>query len=281
MTAGFSSASVKGFRARIGMSSETKPMGSFLFLGPTGVGKTETAKALAEAYFGDENKMIRLDMSEYQKIDSIDRLIGSGETGKPGILENKVRESPYALLLLDEIEKSHPDVLNLFLQVLDEGWLTDAFGKKINFKNQIIIATSNAGSEIIKEAVESKMNPEEIQKKVTDFVTKEGIFRPELLNRFEGVVFFHSLTLEDLAQVTALILERYAARLEKEKNIRIIFDPGIIEKIVLEGNDPLFGARAINRYVEDKIGDNIVKKIIAGEIKEATEFSFGPADIEP
>jgi ATP-dependent Clp protease ATP-binding subunit ClpC len=268
-------------RARIGMASESKPLGSFLFLGPTGVGKTETAKALAEAYFGNEQKMIRLDMSEYQKIDSIDRLIGAEGTGKPGILENKVRENPYALLLLDEIEKAHPDVLSLLLQILDESWLTDAFGKKINFKNQIIIATSNAGAEIIKEAVESKMSPDEIQKKVTDFVIREGIFRPELLNRFEGVIFFHSLSLEDLVQVTALILERYAMRLSKEKNIRVSFDPAIIEKIVREGNDPLFGARAINRYVEDKIGDNIVKKIIAGEIKEAAEFSFGPEDIEP
>ncbi|KKT72466.1 MAG: Endopeptidase Clp ATP-binding chain [Candidatus Moranbacteria bacterium GW2011_GWF1_44_4] len=267
-------------RARIGMTSESKPMGSFLFLGPTGVGKTETAKALAEAYFGDENRMIRMDMSEYQKIDSIDRLIGDAATGKPGILENKVKENPYALLLLDEIEKSHPDILNLFLQILDEGWLTDAFGKKINFKNQIIIATSNAGSEIITEAVESKISADEIQKKVINFVMKEGIFRPELLNRFEGVIFFRSLTLADLAKVTSLILNKYALRLEKEKNIRIIFDPAIVEKIVSEGNNPLFGARAINRYVEDKIGDKVVKKIIAGDIKEATEFTFGPADID-
>ena len=179
-----------------------------------------------------------------------------------------------------EIEKSHPDILNLFLQILDEGWLTDAFGKKINFKNQIIIATSNAGSEIITEAVESKISADEIQKKVINFVMKEGIFRPELLNRFEGVIFFRSLTLADLAKVTSLILNKYALRLEKEKNIRIIFDPAIVEKIVSEGNNPLFGARAINRYVEDKIGDKVVKKIIAGDIKEATEFTFGPADID-
>lgn len=266
-------------RARVGMASEGKPIGSFLFLGPTGVGKTESAKALAEAYFGDENRMIRLDMSEYQKIDSIDRLIGSLESGKPGILENKVRENPYALLLLDEIEKAHPDILNLFLQVLDEGWFTDAFGKKINFKNQIIIATSNAGSEIIKESVEAKMSPEEIQKKITDYVIKEGIFRAEFLNRFEGVIFFHPLSQEDLLAVTELILGRYAARLKKEKNITISFEPEVVLKIVQEAYDPVFGARAINRYVEDKIGDNVVKKIIAEEIKEGMEFIFGAKDI--
>ena len=248
-------------------------------MGPTGVGKTESAKALAEAYFRDENMMTRLDMSEYQKIDSIDRLIGSLETGKPGILENKVRENPYALLLLDEIEKAHPDILNLFLQVLDEGWLTDAFGKRINFKNQIIIATSNAGSEIIKESVEAGTEPADIQKKITDYVIKEGIFRAELLNRFYGVIFFHPLSQEDLVKVTELILERYANRLKKEKNIGITFDPEVVIRVVQEAYDPVFGARAINRYVEDKIGDNIVKNIISGGIKEGASFVFRAQDL--
>jgi ATP-dependent Clp protease ATP-binding subunit ClpC len=266
-------------RARVGMASDKKPIGSFLFLGPTGVGKTESAKALAEAYFRDENRMTRLDMSEYQKIDSIDRLIGSLETGKPGILENKVRENPYALLLLDEIEKAHPDILNLFLQVLDEGWLTDAFGKRINFKNQIIIATSNAGSEIIKESVEAGTEPADIQKKITDYVIKEGIFRAELLNRFEGVIFFHPLSQEDLVKVTELILERYANRLKKEKNIGITFDPEVVIRVVQEAYDPVFGARAIHRYVEDKIGDNIVKNIISGGIKEGASFVFRAQDL--
>lgn len=267
-------------RARVGMASEGKPIGSFLFLGPTGVGKTESAKALAEAYFGDENRMIRLDMSEYQKVDSIDRLIGLLESGKPGILENKVRENPYALLLLDEIEKAHPDILNLFLQVLDEGWLTDVFGKKINFQNQIIIATSNAGSEIIKESVEAKMSPEDIQKKITDYVIKEGIFRAEFLNRFEGVIFFHPLSQENLLSVTELILERYAARLKKEKNITLSFEPDVILRIVQEAYDPVFGARAINRYVEDKIGDKVVKKIISEEVKEGDSLLFRAEDLD-
>jgi len=266
-------------RARVGMASENKPIGSFLFLGPTGVGKTESAKALAEVYFGDEKRMIRLDMSEYQKADSIDRLIGSTESGKPGILENKVRENPYSLLLLDEIEKAYPTVLDLFLQILDEGWLTDAFGKKIDFRNQIIIATSNAGSEIIKEAVEAKTKPEDIQKKVIDYVIKEGIFRTEFLNRFEGVIFFHPLDQNDLRAVTKLILEKYAARLKKEKNITIDFDPEVILKIIQEAYDPIFGARAINRYIEDKIGDKIVKKIITEEIKEGEKLFFSAKDL--
>lgn len=266
-------------RARIGMASENKPMGSFLFLGPTGVGKTESAKAIAEAYFGDEKRMIRLDMSEYQKQDSIDRLIGSAQSGHPGILENKVKENPYALLLLDEIEKADPNLLNLFLQVLDEGWLTDAFGKKINFRNQIIIATSNAGSEIIKRLIEQKADPEKIQKEVTDHVIKEGIFKPEFLNRFEGVVFFHPLSRDDLVKVTQLMLEKYAKRVEKEKNIRLSFEPDVIQEIIEKSYDPVFGARAVNRYVEDRIGDNIVKKIISGEIKEGAEYNFGLKDL--
>ena len=262
-------------RARVGLASSKKPIGSFLFLGPTGVGKTESAKALAEAYFGDENRMIRLDMSEYQKADSIDRLLGSAESGKTGVLSNKVKENPYSLLLLDEIEKAHSDILNLFLQILDEGWLTDVFGKKINFKNQIIIATSNAGAKIIKENIEQGKNPEEIQKTVTDFVIREGIFRPELLNCFEGVIFFHPLSESDILAVTEKLLQNYAQRLKTEKDINIQFGPDVVEEVARKSFDPVFGARAVHRYIEDKIGDNIVKKIISEEIREGDSVMFG------
>jgi len=267
-------------RARVGMASEKKPLGSFLFLGPTGVGKTESAKALAEAYFGDENRMTRLDMSEYQKADSVDRLLGSIESGKTGVLSDKIKENPYALLLLDEVEKAHPDILNLFLQILDEGWLTDVFGKKINFKNQIIIATSNAGSEIIKESIEQKLAPTDIQKKVTDYAIKNGIFHPELLNRFEGVIFFHPLSQVDVLEVTEKLLRNYAERLKEEKNIDIQFDSGIVEKVAQNSFDPVFGARATHRYIEDKIGDNVVKKIISEEAKEGDSIIFGVKDLQ-
>ncbi len=267
-------------RARIGMVKKNKPLGSFLFLGPTGVGKTESAKALAEAYFGDENRMIRIDMSEYQMQESIDRLIGSSKSGREGHLVSKVKENPYALLLLDEIEKAHPDILNLFLQVLDEGHLTDAFGKKVSFRNLIIIATSNAGADIIKESIQQNMKPEEIQKKVVDFAVKNGIFRPEFLNRFEGVIFFHSLSQEESQMVTTLLLNKFAESLKKEKNVNLTFGPGVAEKISQGAYDPVFGARAIDRFIQDKVGDKIVRKIIAKEIEKGGDYVFEASEIE-
>lgn len=267
-------------RARIGMTDSNKPIGSFLFMGPTGVGKTESSKALAEAYFGDENRMIRLDMSEYQTQESIDRLIGSAATGKEGYLVSKVKENPYALLLLDEVEKAYPDILNLFLQVLDEGHLTDAFGKKISFRNLIIIATSNAGSEIIKEGIRDNLPAKAIQKQVIDWATKEGVFRPEFLNRFEGVVFFTPLSQEDIFKVTGYLLEKYQEKLRQEENIDVTFEQGLVEKVAQNAYDPTFGARAIHRYIEDKIGDKIVKKIISGELQKGVNFSFEVGDME-
>jgi ATP-dependent Clp protease ATP-binding subunit ClpC len=266
-------------RARVGMASSTKPMGSFLFLGPTGVGKTESSKALAEAYFGDESRMIRLDMSEYQKADSINRLLGSVEINMTGQLTNKVKENPYALLLLDEIEKAHPDILNLFLQILDEGWLTDAFGKKVSFRNLIIIATSNAGSDFIKESIDAGISAEELQSKLMDYVIKEGIFRPEFLNRFEGVIFFHPLSSEEIQKVAGFQLKKYSEKLKKEENVDIQFDPAIIQFIVDKGYDRKFGARSVDRFIQDRIGDRVVKKLINGEIKKGDSFVLGVNDL--
>jgi ATP-dependent Clp protease ATP-binding subunit ClpC len=267
-------------RARIGMEESNKPIGSFLFLGPTGVGKTESSKALAETYFGGEDRMIRLDMSEYQMQESIDRLIGSQSTGKEGYLVSKVKETPYALLLLDEIEKAYPDILNLFLQVLDEGHLTDAFGKRISFRNLIIIATSNAGSEIIREDIENKLDPKEIQKQVMDYVIKQGIFHPEFINRFEGVVFFTSLSQEESYAVTELLLKKYAQKLKEEENIEVSFGEGVVEKVVSASYNPEFGARAIERYIQDEIGDKIVEKIISKEVEKGTNFVFEASEIK-
>ena len=267
-------------RARIGMSEKNKPIGSFLFLGPTGVGKTEAAKALAAAFFGDENRMIRLDMSEYQTQESIDHLLGSSVSNKEGYLVSKVKESPYALLLLDEIEKAYPDILNLFLQVLDEGYLTDAFGKRVSFRNLIVIATSNAGAKIIREGILQKLMPKELQTEVIDYVIKEEIFRPEFLNRFGGVVFFAPLSQEEAVEVTALMLESYQVKLRAEQNIEITFGLGVAERIALNAYDTVFGARAIGRYLQDKIGNTIAKKIIAGEIKQGENFTFEVTDME-
>jgi len=266
-------------RARIGMQDKNKPMGSFLFLGPTGVGKTESSKALAEAYFGDEEKMIRLDMSEFQMQDSMERLIGSQASGQEGYLVSQVKENPYALLLLDEIEKAYPDILNLFLQVLDEGHLTDAFGKKISFRNLIIIATSNAGAEIIREDIKNKVDPKEIQGYVVEYVIKQEIFRPEFINRFEGVIFFTPLSQDEAHAITELLLDKYAKRLKNQENIEVAFGEGVVEKVVAASYDPEFGARAIDRYIQDEIGDRIVKKIISKEIAKGSNFIFEAEDI--
>lgn len=266
-------------RARIGMASGNKPLGSFLFLGPTGVGKTESTKALAEAYFGDENRMIRLDMSEYQTQESIDRLLGSAATNHEGYLISQVKDMPHGILLLDEIEKAYPDILNLFLQILDEGHLTDAFGKKLSFKNLIIIATSNAGSDVIRQSIQSGMDPKDIQATVTDHVIKQGIFRPEFLNRFEGVIFFHPLEPDDVLKITGLMLEKYAARFKERENIVVRFDPGLVGMVAKEAYDPVFGARAIDRFVQDRIEDKIVKKIIAGSVKKGGTLEFTEADM--
>ncbi len=267
-------------RTRAGIADTKKPIGSFLFLGPTGVGKTETAKALAEAYFGSEDRMIRLDMSEFQTPDAVGRILGSDQLNIHSQFVAAVTENPFSVLLLDEIEKAYPDILNLFLQVLDEGWLTDAFGKKIIFKNMIIIATSNAGAEIIKEGIEKKMSDEELHVQVIDHVIRKGIFKPEFLNRFEEVLFFSSLNGEALARVTGLIVEKAVERIYERKNIEIDLNRGIVEKIIEKGYDPIFGARSIKRYVQDKIEDAVAKKIIAEEVVSGQSIELRPEDLE-
>ncbi|MFA5871240.1 MAG: AAA family ATPase [Parcubacteria group bacterium] len=266
-------------RARTGMANANKPLGSFLFLGPTGVGKTESAKALAEAYFGDEKRMIRLDMSEFQRQESINRLLGSPESGFSGQLTNKVKENPYSLLLLDEVEKAHPDILSLFLQVLDEGWLTDAFGKKISFKNEIIIATSNAASDIIKAAIEKDTEPDKVREEVINYVIEKGIFKPEFLNRFEGVIFFSPLTQAEIIEVAKHLLIKYAENLKNVENIDVIFNPEFPKFIVEKGYDKKFGARSIDRFIQDRIGDRIVKKIISGEIQKGSRLALNIRDV--
>lgn len=261
-------------KARTGIANSEKPMGSFLFLGPTGVGKTETAKTLAEVYFGQENKIIRLDMSEYQHPSSIDRIIGSVQTGQPGQLSSKAKDNPYAVLLLDEIEKAYPTILDLFLQILDEGFITDAFGEKINFRNMMIAATSNAGAPLIKKLVEQNTDPKEISKQLIDHIIERNIFRPEFLNRFDGVIFFRPLNDKEIKSVTKLILKDFAARLKKEKNIKIEFEDIVVEKIVEQGYNQVFGARSIYHFIEDKIDDLVIKKVISGDYKKGDKITI-------
>ena len=193
-------------RARSGLHAGKRPIGSFLFLGPTGVGKTETAKALAEIYFGSENTMTRFDMSEFQGADGIDKLIGSFATKEPGALSNALRTQPFSLLLFDELEKASRDVINLFLQILEEGMFTDAFGKKVSARDTIIITTSNAGSNLIWDLVQAGKDPSTLQRDVVNAIRTQGIFAPEILNRFDAMVVYHPLQKEHLIQIAGLLL---------------------------------------------------------------------------
>jgi len=262
-------------RARSGISNAEKPVGSFLFLGPTGVGKTETAKALAKTYFGDESRMIRFDMSEFQTPSSIDRLLGSSQLNQPGRLVTEIKDNPYSLVLLDEIEKAYPEILDIFLQILDEGFVTDAFGEKINFRNTMIIATSNAGAALIKDEVERGEDAEKIKQDVVDYAISNNIFRVEFLNRFDSVIFFRPLDGNELSNVVRLMLKKMAGRLQREKNIEVDFSDDIIAKIIEKGYNPIFGARSLNRYIEDTVEDILAKKIIAGEVKKGEKVKIG------
>ncbi len=264
-------------RARADLTIRKGPMGCFLFLGPTGVGKTETAKALAEIYFGSENRMIRLDMSEFQNVTDIPRLIGSSE--EEGFFTTQVRERPFSLILLDEIEKAHPNILNLFLQVLDEGHLTDGLGRKIDFKNSIIIATSNAGYQVILEALKKGRAMQEIKEELLDFLFKEGIFRPEFINRFDAVIVFKSLTKENLLDIAELLLQKLKKNL-KEKEIEFVITQPLKEKITELGYRPIFGAREMRRVIQDKIENVLASALLSGQLKRGDKVEIDPTEFK-
>jgi ATP-dependent Clp protease ATP-binding subunit ClpC len=266
-------------RARAGFGNPARPLGSFLFLGPTGVGKTETAKALAEAYFGSEDRMIRLDMSEFQGPDAAERLIGSEATRETGHLTEAAKSHPYGVILLDEIEKAYPKALDIFLQILDEGFVTDGFGKKLSFRKSIIIATSNASSGLIGELLGHGETPEAAKKEVIDDVVKNNVFRLEFLNRFDDIIFFSPLVNQELREVAGLKLEALAKRIKKQKNIDLTFDESVPGVILERGYEPTFGARSLNRYIEDKIEDVVVRKVISGEVAEGGSIVITSADL--
>jgi ATP-dependent Clp protease ATP-binding subunit ClpA len=266
-------------RARSGIESKTRPLGSFLFLGPTGVGKTETTKALAEVFFGDEKKIMRLDMSEYSGSDALSRLIGSFEGGKQGVLTSLLRENQYGVLLLDEFEKASRETHDLFLQILDEGIFSDMLGKKVNARNLIIIATSNAGSDIIWDYVKQQKDLAKNKQTIIDAIIKEGVFRPELLNRFDGVILFHPLDEKLLKQVATLMLKRLAKRLE-EKSLELVITDELVNYLVKVGSDPAFGARPINRAIQDQVEETIARKLISGDIKPGSEVVLTEADLQ-
>lgn len=266
-------------RARSGIESKTRPLGSFLFLGPTGVGKTETTKALAEVFFGSEKKIMRLDMSEYSGSDALQRLIGSFEGGKQGVLTSLLRENQYGVLLLDEFEKASRETHDLFLQILDEGIFSDMLGKKVNARNLIIIATSNAGSDIIWDFVKQQKNLAENKQTIVDSIIHQGVFRPELLNRFDGVILFHPLDEKLLKQVATLMLQRLTKRLE-EKSLKLVITDELVDYLVKVGSDPAFGARPINRAIQDQVEETIARKLIAGDIRPGSEVVLTEADLQ-
>lgn len=237
-------------RARTEIGSRKGPMGTFLFLGPTGVGKTETAKALAAIYFGAEERMVRLDMSEYQNVQDTERLLGSAT--QEGVFCTQVRENPFSLILLDELEKAHPNILNLFLQVLDEGHITDGIGRKVSFQHTIIIATSNAGSQLIVQALKDQKDFAVLKEEIVDHLFKEGIYRPEFLNRFDAMVLFKALSQEHLLQIVDLMLSKLKKNLA-ERGIEFSVTQPLKEKLAELGYDPKFGARNLKRIIQDKV----------------------------
>ncbi len=255
-------------RSRAGLSDPNKPLGSFLFLGPTGVGKTELTKALAEALFDDEKMMVRIDMSEYMEKFSVQRLIGAppGYVGydEGGQLTEAVRRHPYSVILLDEIEKAHPDVFNILLQVLDDGRLTDGQGRVVSFKNAIVIMTSNVGSQFIQEFMETgdkdKMN-HAVQEAL------RATFRPEFLNRIDEIVTFQSLDVENLEKIVDLQLDRVRERLT-DRRIALEVTPSVMERLSLDGFDPLFGARPLKRLIQHEVTDRVANEIISGNLRE-------------
>ena len=272
-------------RGRVGLKDPNRPIGSFLFLGPTGVGKTELSKALAEALFGDENAMVRIDMSEYMEKHSVSRMVGSppGYVGyeEGGQLSEKVRRNPYSVVLFDEIEKASPEVFNILLQVLDDGHITDGQGRKVDFKNTVIIMTSNAGERSIAApkrlgftSVETPEQSYEMMKKgVMDEI--KNIFKPEFLNRIDDIIVFHPLEKEEITRIVRLLTDVMAKRVKENMNITVSFTKKAIEKIAEEGYDKAYGARPLRRAIQSKIEDAFAEEYLLGNIKAGDKVSVG------
>lgn len=252
-------------RARTDLRSQGRPIATFLFLGPTGVGKTELAKTVAETYFGDENMMIRVDMSEYQEASSINRLLGAPGSNQGGLLTEAVRKQPFAIVLLDELEKAHPDILNVFLQVFEDGRLTDSVGRTIDFTNTIIISTSNAGTQYIQDAVARGDSMETIK---TQLIEEElqGIYRPEFLNRFDGIIVFKPLTPDDVKEITKIFMSAVATRLEP-KGIGFTAEESAVAELAERGFDPKFGARPLRRLVQEEVDNAIANALLEGNVR--------------
>ena len=283
-------------RGRVGLKDPNRPIGSFLFLGPTGVGKTELSKALAESLFGNEESMIRVDMSEYMESHSVSKLIGSppGYVGydEGGQLTEKIRRQPYSVILFDEIEKAHPDVMNMLLQILDDGRLTDATGRTVNFKNTVVIMTSNIGARLITDKkslgfADTKKDDKLEQKEYED--TKKEVmaelkkqFRPEFINRIDEIIVFHKLQNEELKQIVNILLKQVQNRM-KEQGMQVEITEEVKEKVLEKGVDNNYGARPLKRAIQNMIEDKIAEAILDGKIqvgKTAKMIINGQKEIE-
>ncbi|HOX41139.1 MAG TPA: AAA family ATPase, partial [bacterium] len=243
------------------------------FLGPTGVGKTATAKALAKVYFGAESAMVRFDMSEYQNKNDLYRLIGYPQ-GQQGVLSTAVREHPFSLVLFDEIEKAHPDILNIFLQILDEGRLTDSNGEVVSFVNTIIISTSNAGAAMIHEGVSKKIPYVDLKMQLTEALINSGTYKPEFLNRFTSVVLFSSLSAVEIESIASLMVAKVAGIIKENQGIALTVTPEAIKKLALAGFDPTMGARPLERTIQDKVESLIARMILEGKLKKGDSFTI-------
>jgi ATP-dependent Clp protease ATP-binding subunit ClpB len=259
-------------RARAGLQDPNRPLGSFMFLGPTGVGKTELARALAEFLFDDEHALVRIDMSEYQEKHTVSRMIGAppGYVGyeEAGQLTEAIRRRPYAVVLLDEIEKAHPEVLNVLLQLLDDGRLTDGKGRTVDFKNVVVIMTSNLGSHFIADSGRTGDGgelSEGVRRQVTEALRQH--FRPEFLNRIDDVIFFHTLGMEHMKAIIDIQVKGLLKRLEDRK-IHVELSEAAKAHLVAEGYDPLYGARPLKRTIQRMVLDPLAIRVLEGEFRE-------------
>ena len=272
-------------RGRVGLKDPKRPIGSFLFLGPTGVGKTELSKVLADVVFGSEQAMIRVDMSEYMEKHSVSKLVGSppGYVGyeEGGQLSEKVRRNPYSVILFDEIEKAHPDVFNILLQVLDDGHITDAQGRKVDFKNTILIMTSNAGAAAIQEPKklgflagdDEKQNYQRMKGNVMEEVKR--VFKPEFLNRIDEIIVFHSLNKEEIAKIVALLLKEFEKRCKDQMDIELHVRDSVKKHIAETGYDAKYGARPLKRAIQTQLEDALAEEILEGRIKRGDKVAVG------
>jgi ATP-dependent Clp protease ATP-binding subunit ClpC len=268
-------------RARAGLSDPNRPIGSFLFLGPTGVGKTELARTLAEALFGEEAAMVRIDMSEFQERHTVSRLVGAppGYVGyeEAGQLTENVRRRPYSVLLLDEIEKAHPDVFNILLQILDDGRLTDSQGRTVNFQNTVIIMTSNLGAERIQAHARREESFEDLKEDM-ELILKRSL-RPEFINRIDEIIVFRALSKEQTADIAALLLERTERRL-KAQDVEVEFSEEAVELLAEEGFDPEFGARPLRRTIQRRVDNQLSRMILDGSLEPGHKVTVGAQDGE-